>query len=108
MNEKRRKRLQSCSGRLNDIIDEFSKFNLSSKLSQIGDEVEAVKDEEEEAFDNLPDQFQCGLKGVDMESAINELEELIENIESIIDDVSQVADDLKKLNDEMNQKILII
>lgn len=41
-------------------------------------ELEAVKEEEQEAFDNMPESLQGGEKGQAMEAAIEALEESVE------------------------------
>lgn len=43
-------------------------------------ELESLKDEEQEAFDNLPEGLQGGDKGQAMEEAINTLDEAINSI----------------------------
>lgn len=48
---------------------------IISTLEQVASDIETVKDEEQEAFDNMPDGAQQGDKGQAMESAIQELED---------------------------------
>lgn len=60
MNDNRRKRIQNAL----EILTE-------------------VRDEEQDAFDNLPDNFQYSQKGEDMEVNIQQLEEAIDALEYI-------------------------
>lgn len=71
MNNTRRKLLQSIINTLNDC---------SSDL-------ESAKDEEQEAFDNLPEGLQVSVRGEAMESAISEMENAISNIEDAISSI---------------------
>jgi len=45
--------------------------------------VEELKDELQGWFDNLPEQFQSGDKGSELEEAIQQLEELKDGLESL-------------------------
>lgn len=74
MNKQRRKQLAEASA-------------LISKVQEI---IESVKDEEQEAHDNLPDSFQYGEKGQQMEEYIDALDEAYgqcDDLVSIIDDI---------------------
>ena len=74
MNKQRRKQLAEASA-------------LISKAQEI---IESVKDEEQEAHDNLPDSFQYGEKGQQMEEYIDALDEAYgqcDDLVSIIDDI---------------------
>lgn len=66
MNRARRKMLS-------DALD------LISQAKVILDE---VKDEEQEAFDNLPENFQYGERGEQMEEYISDIEEAFDNLEA--------------------------
>ena len=59
MNKQRRKRLDEA-------------FDLIESAKEI---LEEVKDEEQEAFDNLPEQFQSSERGEEMEGYIEMLDE---------------------------------
>lgn len=74
MNKQRRKQLAEASA-------------MISKAQEI---IESVKDEEQEAHDNLPDSFQYGEKGQQMEEYIDALDEAYgqcDDLVSIIDDI---------------------
>ena len=65
MNNTRRKLLQSIINKLNDCSLEL----------------ESIKDEEQEAFDNFPEGLQVSERGEAMENAISEMESAISSIE---------------------------
>ena len=62
---------------------------LIDKLSEIRDEIEMLKDEEQEAFDNMPESLQSSERGENMETAIYALDEAYESIDSAIDSLTQ-------------------
>lgn len=66
MNKQRRKEL-------NDIIN---------KLSDLKDDIVALRDEEQDYYDNMPENLQGGERGEMAENAINEMD----NAESSIED----------------------
>lgn len=69
MNNTRRKAIQS-------IMD---------KLEELMEEIEAIKDEEQEAYDNLPESLQNSERGEAMDSAVYNLEDAAENVQLVID-----------------------
>lgn len=74
MNKVRRKALA-------DIID---------LIEEVRERLEMVRDEEQEAFDNLPESFQCSERGEAMEEYIYTMEEVLEALDtdSLLDIVS--------------------
>lgn len=74
MNKQRRKRLGEA-------------FDL---VAQAKDILEEVKDEEQEAHDNLPENFQYGEKGEEMEGYIG----MIEEAYNYLDDASSVIEQI--------------
>lgn len=67
MNKERRKKLQEV-------------YALMEKAQGI---IEEVKDEEQEAHDNLPESFQYGEKGEQMEECIEQCDEIMQIIEML-------------------------
>ena len=66
--------------------------DISSRLGSIRDEIETVKDEEEEAYYNLPDSIQGGDRGYQMQDNVNDLQEVIDAIENdVIDKIDAIA-----------------
>ena len=74
MNNARRKTL-------GDLADELR--NLSGQYDDIKTQIETVRDEEQEAFDNMPESLQGGEKGQLAEAAIEAMDEAIGSIEAI-------------------------
>lgn len=74
MNRSRRKKLEEA-------------FNLLCEVEEI---LSQVKDEEQEAYDNLPENFQYGERGEEMQNYI----EMIEEVEGYIDDAKSVVEQI--------------
>ena len=53
--------------------------------------------DEEFAFDNLPEGFQNGLKGDEMQEAIDEMEDSMEAIDDIIKELENIKSNLSIL-----------
>jgi archaellum component FlaC len=53
---------------------------LATKLEEIAEEINNIKCEEEEAYDNLPDGIKDSDKGQEMNSNVNRLEEVYMDI----------------------------
>lgn len=76
MNNDRRKRIEA----------------ISANLSELRDAIETIRDEEQEAFDNMPESLQCSERGELSESAISALDNAaseIENIESYLSEATE-------------------
>lgn len=58
MNRNRRERLLDAASQLNEVIDT----------------IREVQDEEQEAFDNMPEGFQAGWRGEAMQEAIDAMD----------------------------------
>lgn len=65
MNKQRRKRLEQVEGQIRELMAE----------------IESIKEEEQEAFDNLPESMQYASKGEAMEAAIENLDSLYTALE---------------------------
>lgn len=80
MNNKRRKELKG-------IIDRLS--NLQEEYEGIYNDLDSIINDEQEAFDNLPESLQYGERGQNMEDIISKLEDIRDNIETAKDDISE-------------------
>jgi len=74
MNNQRRKRLRQIAV---DIENEFQA--LAQKFAE---QIEEIRDEEEEAFENLPESLQMGERGDAMQQAIDFLGDAESELES--------------------------
>lgn len=74
MNKERRKRLAEAF----------------EKIGEVKEILESVKDEEQEAYDNLPENFQNGERGEEMQNYIDMIDEAygyLEDAESVVDQI---------------------
>lgn len=66
--------------------------DINDRLSSIRDEIETVMDEEQEAYDNLPDGLRESDKGDQMADNVSELQGVIDTIENdVIDKIDSIA-----------------
>ncbi|EBW3215006.1 hypothetical protein PL222_11310 [Salmonella enterica] len=73
MNNERRKRLTA----------------LSQQLAELKDDIQSVLDEEEEAFNNLPESLQNGERGDAMQTAIAALDAAVSALEETSDQLAE-------------------
>lgn len=71
MNKYRRNRLQK----------------IYDAISAIQADLEEVRDEEQEAFDNMPEGLQCSERGEAMETALSELEDALYSMEEMLEHI---------------------
>jgi uncharacterized protein YukE len=76
MNKDRRKRLQNVIDALRNMVDELY----------------AIQEEEQEAYDNLPESFQEGERGEKMSDAIDTLDMVLSEIDSQADELQEMID----------------
>jgi len=69
--------------------DRISK--LIGQLDDIKSEVDSIRSDEQEKYENLPESFQSGDKGQVMESAISSLDEVEANIDDAISNLEQAS-----------------
>lgn len=80
MNKQQRKRIKVLIGELQELVDsdDLTKENgWRDTLSDIIDELEALSDEEQEKFDNLPDNLIFSSKADEYQNAIDALQEAL-------------------------------
>ena len=54
--------------------------------------IESCKDEEQDAYDNLPESFQYGDKGDEMQEYIDQMDEAMESIDEAADTIEEIAE----------------
>lgn len=86
MNAMRRKRLYAARARLED---------LSNGVRYICEELREIRDDEQDAYDNLPESLQESSKGETMQEAIDKLEEILDDLEDI--DLEQYLDEIEEV-----------
>lgn len=65
---------------------------IIKKLEELADEIEFLKDEEQEALDNLPESLQSSERGEAMESAVYNLDEAWESMQTIIETLEEAKE----------------
>lgn len=65
---------------------------IAEKLDDLKFEFEALKDEEQEAFDNMPEGIQSSERGEAMETIIYNMEEVLESLESAVDGMNSLEE----------------
>lgn len=109
MNNKRRKEIKNQILELNDILCRIDEFNdetikeelddIFSGLESIRDEIEWLRDEEQDAFDNIPENLQYSYSAGLMEENIEYLDCAINSIEEGLNSLDENVNifDLNKL-----------
>jgi antitoxin component HigA of HigAB toxin-antitoxin module len=75
MNSERRKKLELIRNELNDLAE------------RIG----SIRDEEQEAYDNMPEGIQAGDKGEVAQAAIDAMETVINDLENSIGELEMIS-----------------
>ena len=65
---------------------------LLSTLEGVQNELETLRDEEQEYYDNMPESLQSGDKGNAAETAISELDDAISNVEFAIGNIGNAQE----------------
>jgi uncharacterized coiled-coil DUF342 family protein len=58
---------------------------LINKLEDIKEDIDFIKDEEQEYYDNMPENFQMGEKGDKAQEAIDNLDYAYSSIEEVVE-----------------------
>lgn len=66
--------------------------SIIEDLGALKERIEAVGQDEQEAYDNLPEGIQDSERGQNMEQAISDLEDAASNIEDIVDTLQDIVD----------------
>lgn len=76
MNKERRERLR----------------NVIRAIQNVTDNLKSILDDEQWAYDSMPENLQCSMRGSDSEEAISTMEEAQENLQQAIDLIQDVID----------------
>lgn len=76
MNKERRKQLQEAI----------------AKLDEARSIIETMRDEEQEAFDNMPESLQSAERGQKMDEAIGKMTDVADDLESAIENLNEVCE----------------
>lgn len=93
MNKERRKALTVLQNRIYAVLNGLDFIELIEKVEAIKSDLESLRDEEQEYYDNMPTSLQDGEKGQDasfsvdcMETGLGQLEEFIEALTELTSD----------------------
>lgn len=91
---------------LNNIfgdIDKKTKCNVINNLKDVAEDLSFVEEEEQMAFDNMPEGLQYSFRGQEIEENINMLNEQCYEIEYIINSLEDNSIDAKKAVEELKK-----
>ena len=105
MNEARRKAINLLDKDIEKLADLHAAMksaiqSYNEAREELKDEVESIRDEEQEYFDNMPEGLQGGEKGEKAQEAIDALERAITLVEDEIEEPEEFNKD--ELTEELN------
>lgn len=86
MNAKRRNAIESV---INELIERFEEIKAEAI-----DQLSEIRDEEQEAYDNLPEALQDSERGENMQNCIDALEEFMSDLEYMDIDTSNLFEEV--------------
>lgn len=86
MNAKRRNAIESV---INELIERFEEIKAEAI-----DQLSEIRDEEQEAYDNLPEALQDSARGENMQDYIDALEEFMSDLDYMDIDTSELFEEL--------------
>lgn len=84
MNQDRRAKIEAAVEELRTAMESMQEIYLT---------LESLKDEEQEAFDNLPEGLQQAERGQSMEAIASALDDAVDTLNSALSDIENVTDD---------------
>ena len=66
--------------------------DIMERLDAIQTELEEIRDEEQEAFDNMPESIQGSERGENMETGIDTMSECIDNLLTVVEQLEGVCE----------------
>lgn len=60
------------------------------KIEALKGDLEMIRDEEQDAFDNMPESLQGSMRGEEMEEAIGYMDDAIEGLDTAIDSLENI------------------
>lgn len=99
MNKERRQAIKDLLSTISDTVDELN--TIDDTIGSIYLDIEEVKDEEEGAFDNMPDGLQEGARGDAMQAAIDKMDKALDVADTAKTSVTSAVDYLVKTSNEL-------
>lgn len=90
MNNARRKQIDKVIAKLDDI---------RADLFILSEDIEAIKEEEGEAYDNMPESLQESERGERMQEAYYQLDEAFEETDGIASNIEDIIDLLTEVQE---------
>lgn len=84
--------------RIEKLIDQVQ--TAAAELRDFYNDLTSLQEEEQEAFDNLPEGLQQAERGQQMEAIASALEDALGTLDSAIDDVESAASDIESALDQ--------
>ena len=84
MNQDRRAKIEAAVEELRSALETMQELHAT---------LESLKNEEQEAFDNLPEGLQQADRGQSMEAIASALDDAVDTLSSALGDIDNVADD---------------
>lgn len=103
MNQQRRKELKEQLDKLKKVKIEVDL--IVKQLKEIESKIETLMNEEENAYDNLPNSLQQGEKGSYMLKTIDQMNDAIDSIDFIGSELSSTDDNFSDAIDRINEAI---
>ena len=82
MNKQRREKIRQLKARFQDI---------QTEIKQASSELSSILNEEQDAFDNMPEGLQSSYRGMCSEDAIDSMEESSEKLDEVIESLNDIA-----------------
>jgi len=82
MNNQRREKIRQLKARFQDI---------QTELKQTSGELSSILNEEQDAFDNMPEGLQSSYRGICSEDAIDSMEEASEKLDEVIELLNDIV-----------------
>lgn len=85
MNKVRRKRIAS-------VIETLENITGYDLIETAKDEIENILWEEDDAYNNMPENLQCSMRGEESNDAIDNLQEAVDVLEEAVDALNELYD----------------
>lgn len=64
---------------------------IVAELEKVKGRLESVMDDEQDAYDNLPEGLQCSSRGEDMDEAISTMSDVCDSLDEAIDGINELV-----------------
>lgn len=64
---------------------------LINKIEEVKSELETIRDDEQDYFDNMPENLQYSVRGEAAEEAVDLMDEAIDSLDEIVDNLNEAT-----------------